>query len=339
MAQTTHADDAEPLNNFVATTAPTINDDIDSGYDVGSRWIDRTAVKAYVCLDNTAGAAVWTETTGGAGGVITEEDFNVSVSHATTDEDAGKAFTIASFPTHGIIKMIKIRANYNSGQDSTWTGVVNDGTGIAPGDTSIAYDGEVGSIAVGDYIKWENEIVRVSSGTSTPLTVVRELKGTKAAYHDDNTTMVKLNNGIRLVLYKNSSKLEVDRILELDNILTWNETTDAAINANDEYLTLDNDIKNIDKDDYIFIDDTTDEEAIVQVVNHDVINTTYDYSIFVKDPLAAHAITKEVYKQSRYDIPTPYKSAASTLYGTVFVDENIAATVTVTIDIQTDTYT
>lgn len=270
---------------------------------------------------------------------ITEEDFNVVISHATTDEDAGKAFTIASFPTHGIIKMIKIRANLNGGQGTTWTGTVNDGTGVAPADTSIAYDGEVGSIAVGDYISWENEKIRVSAGTSTPLTVVRGVKGTKAAYHDDNTTMTKLNNGIRLVLYKNSSKLEVDRIIELDNILTWNETTDAAISLNDEFLTLDNDILNISKDDYIFIDDTTDEEAIVQSVNHNVINATYDYSIFVKDALAAHAITKEVYKQSRYDIPIPYKSAAGVLYGTIFIDENIAATVSITIDIETDSYT
>ena len=339
MAQTTHADDAEPYSNYTATTDPGVTDDSDDGYEVGSRWVNITLDKEFVCLDATVGAAVWTETTGGGGSAITEEDFNVAISHATTDEDAGKAFTISSFPTHGIIKMIKIRANHNSGQGSTWTGTVNDGTGVAPADTSIAYDGEVGSIAVGDYIQWENEKIRVSAGTSTPLTVVRGVKGTKAAYHDDNTTLTKLNNGIRLVLYKNSSKLEVDRILELDNILTWNETTDAAISLNDVYLTLDNDVLNISKDDYIFIDDTIDEEAIVQAVNHNVINASFDYSITIKDALAAHDTAKEVYKQSRYDIPIPYRSAASTLYGTVFLDENIAATVTVTVDIQTDTYT
>lgn len=270
---------------------------------------------------------------------IFEDNFNVVVSHATSDEDAGKAFIIPLFPIHGVIKLIKIRANLNGGQGTTWTGTVNDGTGVAPADVSIAYDGEVGNIAVGDYIKWENEIMRVSAGVATPLTVVRGLKGTKAAYHDDNTTMTKLNNGIRIVLYKNSSKLEVDRIIELDNILSWNETTDAAISLNDEFLTLDADILNIRTDDYIFIDDTTDEEAIVQSVNHNVINATYDYSIFVKDGLAAHTITKEVYKQSRYDIPIPYKSVASVLYGSVFLDENITGTVTVTIDIKTDSYT
>ena len=48
---------------FDASAAPTVNDDIDLGYMVGSRWADVTNDKEYVCLDNTNGAAVWTETT------------------------------------------------------------------------------------------------------------------------------------------------------------------------------------------------------------------------------------------------------------------------------------
>lgn len=57
-------------NNIAATTAPTATSDSAAGYSVGSRWIDTTADKEYVCLDTTASAAVWTETTqaGGGGG-------------------------------------------------------------------------------------------------------------------------------------------------------------------------------------------------------------------------------------------------------------------------------
>jgi hypothetical protein len=59
-----------PLSNFSAVAAPTVNDD-DTGttgidkYAVGSRWFDTTAEneKAYICLDASAGAAVWKETT------------------------------------------------------------------------------------------------------------------------------------------------------------------------------------------------------------------------------------------------------------------------------------
>jgi hypothetical protein len=55
-------------SNFSASAAPTTSDDSGSGYVVGSRWIDTTNDKEYVCLDNTSTAAVWTETTGGGGG-------------------------------------------------------------------------------------------------------------------------------------------------------------------------------------------------------------------------------------------------------------------------------
>ena len=50
-------------NNLAASAAPTVDDDTTGGYTVGSRWIDTTGANEYVCLDNTDGAAVWTETT------------------------------------------------------------------------------------------------------------------------------------------------------------------------------------------------------------------------------------------------------------------------------------
>jgi len=52
---------------FDATSAPTVNNDVDEGYTAGSRWLDITNDKSYVCLDNTNGAAVWTETTQSGG--------------------------------------------------------------------------------------------------------------------------------------------------------------------------------------------------------------------------------------------------------------------------------
>lgn len=47
------------FNNDSATTAPTVNDDADDGYEVGSRWVDITADNIYFCVDPTVGAAVW----------------------------------------------------------------------------------------------------------------------------------------------------------------------------------------------------------------------------------------------------------------------------------------
>lgn len=56
------------LNNDGASAAPTVNDDSGDGYSVGSRWLDTTADKEYVCTDASSGAAVWVETTGGSVG-------------------------------------------------------------------------------------------------------------------------------------------------------------------------------------------------------------------------------------------------------------------------------
>jgi len=60
--------EVSPKSNFTAIVAPGITDDISKGYEPGSSWVNITTDKAYVCLDATTGAAVWIETTAGAGG-------------------------------------------------------------------------------------------------------------------------------------------------------------------------------------------------------------------------------------------------------------------------------
>ena len=46
-------------NKYDATSAPTAGDDTNDGYSVGSMWVDVTADRFYVCVDASAGAAVW----------------------------------------------------------------------------------------------------------------------------------------------------------------------------------------------------------------------------------------------------------------------------------------
>ena len=46
-----------------AITAPTVDNDGTEFFGAGSRWVDVTNDKEYVCLDASTGAAVWTETT------------------------------------------------------------------------------------------------------------------------------------------------------------------------------------------------------------------------------------------------------------------------------------
>ena len=63
-----------PQNKYNATTAPTVNDDANDGYSVLSEWADVTADKAYVCLDATVGAAVWSESSSELAGMSITND-------------------------------------------------------------------------------------------------------------------------------------------------------------------------------------------------------------------------------------------------------------------------
>lgn len=54
-------------NNYAGTSTPTVNDDSSAGYSVGSKYIDITNDKAYVCVDASVGAAVWNLSGGSAG--------------------------------------------------------------------------------------------------------------------------------------------------------------------------------------------------------------------------------------------------------------------------------
>ncbi len=76
------------LCKYDATVEPTVENDIDEGYSVGSYWHDITNDKAYVCLDNTDGAAVWTEITqsGGSSGGINVETLTGDKTLVASDE-------------------------------------------------------------------------------------------------------------------------------------------------------------------------------------------------------------------------------------------------------------
>lgn len=55
--------DAKVALTFVRTRAPGASDDASGGYAAGTFWVDNAGQRAYVCVDASQGAAIWTEMT------------------------------------------------------------------------------------------------------------------------------------------------------------------------------------------------------------------------------------------------------------------------------------
>lgn len=66
-------------NNFNAIIDPIVTDDVNSNYEVLSRWANTVTDKIFTCIDNSAGAAIWIE--GGAGDI--QSNFNILQSQPT----------------------------------------------------------------------------------------------------------------------------------------------------------------------------------------------------------------------------------------------------------------
>lgn len=256
-------------------------------------------------------------------GAQTLETFGVTMVHTLTDSNNGKSFVIPNFPTNCTIREIKVRSNLIAGQRRTWTVYIDNTNGILPADTSVLYRGTWDSSPVGEYVYIDNEIVYISADSGSAITVTRGVKGTTSSYHNYNVPIKIANNGLRLILYKNSYKKLVDHIKILCGMMSWKGNTSVAITLNDRLIKLVGPILNVDKYDILYmIDGNNSERTSVEDINNDVKNSTYDNTVSVADPLFAHNTNVEVQKQMIYDIMTPY-SGSNSLYGTLYVDEKI----------------
>lgn len=268
------------------------------------------------------------------------QTFSTTVTHAMTDVNSGKAFFIPNFPTSCIIKEIRVRSNFISGQQIWRVAFVNNANGIAPTDTSIqCLTAEI--FQVGDCIYIEDEMTYVSAVDipNSTITVTRGIKGTTASYHNFGARMETVNDGLRLMWFKNSARKLADRLVINKYLMSWRGNTSAAIAVNDKAIKFVNSPLNISKYDYIYlIDGNNSERASVENVNGVVKNATYNNSIYAADPLLAHATNMEVQKQMVYDIPIIFSNGDGNIYGTIFVDEKLDSTlypagINVTIDI------
>lgn len=91
-----------PKNNWIATTAPTVDDDVSLGFSAGSVWIDTSGTGVYTLTDGTDGAASWAQTNSTeliAGAVDLSEMADLAqdtiIGRATASTGAPEAMTAA----------------------------------------------------------------------------------------------------------------------------------------------------------------------------------------------------------------------------------------------------
>lgn len=103
--------------------APTADDDVNDGYQPGNLWIDETNGLAYICLDNSAAAAVWLEL-GSGGGLFVQEVYETYLTYNNTTTampiddsipqitEGGEVLTAAITPTSAT-NIIRIIAEFS----------------------------------------------------------------------------------------------------------------------------------------------------------------------------------------------------------------------------------
>lgn len=127
--------DTNYLNNYTATVAPAVTDDLADGYGPGSLWLDATANNTYICESNAAGAAVWHRLNAGVSDGD-KGDITVSASGATWTIDAA-AVTLA--------KMANLAQDQFIGRTTASTGVPETAT-ITAAARTVLDDTTVGAM-------------------------------------------------------------------------------------------------------------------------------------------------------------------------------------------------
>lgn len=147
-------------DNYSASAAPTATDDSAAGYQVSSIWIDTTNDTVYVCVDDTATAAVWNKL---FGSVVTANYFPLSdgdgyvdgplsmsggVLVSTASLDLGGAGSGNTLEVNGSIRLYGTN-RYIYGSNSIYIAPASGNAAIYDGSTTMTLDVYAGaSLAV-----------------------------------------------------------------------------------------------------------------------------------------------------------------------------------------------
>jgi len=196
-------------NNYTAIIPPTINDDVDLGYDVGSVWIDTATGLLYRCLGNTDGDADWRETVN----IFTSATFPKSESSMPL-WDAANGIWVANTANYdnyertGFYRLDQCTLDATSFDKSTRTFTLK----LAPAQTSF------------DWYYRQKRFV----ATGDKTLIIADTEGTHYIYFDENGDLDEIIGGGR------ATDLIVFGELPLVSILAWDKDNQVATYLADE---------------------------------------------------------------------------------------------------------
>lgn len=133
------------LDKLDATAAPTVNDDSDDGYSIGSRWFNLVTDKAYTCLDTSVGAADWPEISN-KDLVIASETYAETINLNIANKDVvditltGAATVNLSGGVDGQSVVLRIRQDATGSRIITWGTMIRFSTDVPEPTLSTAVD-------------------------------------------------------------------------------------------------------------------------------------------------------------------------------------------------------
>ena len=185
------------------TSAPTITDDVNAGYSVGSRWIDTVNDTEYVCVDSTAGGAAWLE---------------------TTVQDFGETNNIVNVGTAGV-GLFKQKAGVNFEFKKINTGsnkvTITDDTSNSEIDINI----DEGNIVIGNLSGAPGGVVVGTSDTQTLTN--KTLTDASTYFQDDSDNTKKLQFQLSSITTGQTRTLTIP---DASTILVGTDTTQTLTN-------------------------------------------------------------------------------------------------------------
>lgn len=207
----------------VTTTAPTVNDDLTRGYDVGSVWVDSVTGTSYTCISNTIGAAQWKFSTIYAGDAINISGSTISVKY----DNAGIGIDVSNqleVKNAGVAnaKLADMTANTIKGR-SVGIGAPEDLTALQAKTVLALVKGDVGLGNVDNTADTAKAIAGDVTGTLGASTVAR-LQGLAMLPTAPAGNQVIAWNGTAWAP-ANSSGLEIDSKMAAAAVITSTTST------------------------------------------------------------------------------------------------------------------